>query len=431
VTIEPPNPRLTIGGGLVILLLAVGLHLVAASLHWSDTQSDPDAYVGLARNIAAGHGYCTPGSTQPTAYRPPIYPILLAAGLLTVGWWDGGLIVVLNIGCHLLTICTVGWFLSRRSTSSGTPLIGMFLLAFDPLAIRYTVLPMTELCFTALSTISTLGLIDLWERSRSTEKSPGLWWWGVVGVLCGLTALCRPSIWPFWGVIGVFLIVRAVSSRCTRETCVAAVLWCGLLGLTVLPWVIRNQWVMGSPLLTTTHGGYTLWLANNPTFYDEVARQPWGTVWSHDSLATWQNDSLRRMDAEIGTDAGEVAQDRWFKVQARQAIAHDPAGFVWAVCYRVRSFWSLSPRGPERVQGWLSTAVSAWYFTLFAAATYGGWQQRRRGAAVTLLLLSIVVLQGVHCFYWTDTRMRLPIHPWLAIFAAWGIAGLLRQRSRS
>ena len=45
----------------------------------------------------------------------------------------------------------------------------------------------------------------------------------------------------------------------------------GLLALTIVivlsPWMIRNLVVLGEPVWTTTHGGYTLALANNPVYY--------------------------------------------------------------------------------------------------------------------------------------------------------------------
>ena len=37
---------------------------------------DPDNYLPLARSLAAGEGLSWSG--RPTAYRPPLYPILLA-----------------------------------------------------------------------------------------------------------------------------------------------------------------------------------------------------------------------------------------------------------------------------------------------------------------------------------------------------------------
>ncbi|MFX9077435.1 hypothetical protein ABTN32_20465, partial [Acinetobacter baumannii] len=50
--------------------------------------------------------------------------------------------------------------------------------------------------------------------------------------------------------------------------------------LTVSPWLVRNWLVFGVPILTTTHGGYTLLLGNNSVFTQDVVQQPWGTVWS-------------------------------------------------------------------------------------------------------------------------------------------------------
>ncbi|MBI1348912.1 hypothetical protein GC163_21785 [bacterium] len=409
--------------------MAVALRAGASIVYWPETQTDPDAYVGLARNLAAGHGFCTPDTTEPTAYRPPLYPLILAAGLLSLGWMQGGLIVLINLLCDLLTICSVGWWLSRGAGARHIPFVAMGILVCDPLALRYTALPMTELCFTALSTISILWLIDLLERSESAECSPPLWQWGLVGVLCGLTALCRPSIWPYWGLIFVVSVIRAICPNLNRVRCQQALVWFVTLGVTVSPWVLRNQRVFGHPILTTTHGGYTQWLGNNPVFFAEVARKPWGTVWSHDSLVAWQHENFQRMEADLGPETDEIAQDRWFATQARQAIQKDPAGFGWAMWYRVRSFWSVSPRGQASGNGWLGWWSTLWYVTLFVLAGYGICLRRGSRVSTGLLLLNIVMLQGVHLLYWTDTRMRLPIHPWLAIFAAIGLAGLPSARA--
>src|SRR5205823_6088481 len=60
------------------------------------------------------------------------------------------------------------------------------------------------------------------------------------------------------------------------------------LGLVLLPWMIRNLWVFGEPVGTTTHGGYTLALANNPVYYREVLNGPPGRVWTgYDQWLWW------------------------------------------------------------------------------------------------------------------------------------------------
>ena len=57
--------------------------------------------------------------------------------------------------------------------------------------------------------------------------------------------------------------------------------------LTLAPWAWRNARVLGEPVWTTTHGGYTLALANNPVYYSDVLEGPPGTVWSGLHQAEW------------------------------------------------------------------------------------------------------------------------------------------------
>src|SRR4051794_29912485 len=44
---------------------------------------DPDNYLVLARSLAVGRGFVLHG--RPTAYRPPLYPIVLAPLVATLG----------------------------------------------------------------------------------------------------------------------------------------------------------------------------------------------------------------------------------------------------------------------------------------------------------------------------------------------------------
>ena len=48
--------------------------------------------------------------------------------------------------------------------------------------------------------------------------------------------------------------------------------------------------------MTTTHGGYTLALANNSTYYDDVLNGPPGAVWSGPRQFDWFAKVNREMD---------------------------------------------------------------------------------------------------------------------------------------
>ncbi len=417
-----------------MVLIAVGARW-AAMTYWSaESASDPDAYVGLARGIAEGRGYVIPGTTTPTAYRPPGYPFWLAVGhlvpVMPITLWipfsnllfDLGTLAAVGVWCHLARL--------ERSLRR----IALLGVAVDPLMVRYVPLPMTESLFTCLTTWGLCGL-TWWTMTRreGTNDAPqvrprdGGW----VGLIWGLAALCRPSVGVFLAgaILGLGGFAGSATGSATRSPRWTGLLCWGVgLGLFVGAWGLRNQLVLGHPIFTTTHGGYTLLLGNNRVFYDEVARQPWGTVWSGPSLEHWQRTMLARMDADLGPATDEVAKDRWQRHAAQSAIAADPAGFVAAVVHRVRSFWSLSPRGPVHEQvAWLRWGVMAWYAGLFTFAAIGAHHAwRRRFPGVGWAFWFVIALQGVHLVYWTDTRMRLPLTPLLAIAAALGY-GRLRE----
>ena len=203
--------------------------------------------------------------------------------------------------------------------------------------------------------------------------------------------------------------------------------------LVVAPWVIRNQLIFGTPLLTTTHGGYTLLLANNPVFYDEVVDQPWGTVWSGDSLARWQSELDERLERDLGPRSSEIERDRRQSVIAREFIAAEPRRFARAVWHRVRSLWSTVPLGdatdgPPR---WLIEAVG-WYYSVTLLAFAVGMvlvaRQPERGRWWMLYAL-VLTVQAVHLVYWTNARMRAPVTPVVALFAAATLASRAKAAS--
>jgi hypothetical protein len=403
---------------LAALLVATLLtRLMASYVWWSDASTDPDAYVGIARAIAAGDGFCTPGTKSPTAYRPPLYPLLLSLVMTNEPAVNAAMICALNI--FLAILCINVSFLSGRSISTSVGTWAACLLILDPLLNRVTSLPMTETTFTRLTATAVLLLSVDDPLSISKNRWVARFVLHSVGWFLALAALCRPTIWPFIGLYTIGLLF--VHRRQWREVVVPlAAMWLAIL-VVVSPWVIRNQLVLGSPILTTTHGGYTLLLGNNPVFYDEVARKPWGTVWDGASLERWQHAMLAEMDADLGPNADEVAADRWQAAKAWGHIQADPAGFGWAVWYRVRSLWSLAPRGPkgEALPVAVRWLVAGWYATLFGLAIAGAviWYRDHR-PGLWVLLLFIASIQGMHLIYWTDTRMRAPLHPVLALLAA-------------
>ncbi len=421
---------------IALLLLAALLRLGVICWKPESLAEDRDLYWGIAKHLAAGHGFANPDWGHPTAYRPPLYPVFLA-GIIFVG---GGpkLLAVVQISLSVVTVWLT-WRVARRLGFQSSALLAAAFVAVNPLLVQTTSLAMTETLSAFLQTSLLLILV---------ETRPGEWRhrWGI-GVLLGLSALCRPTIWAFTvlasvvSVVGLF--VRTSSAISPRRVhilvgWVAIALTCGL---TVAPWVVRNYVIFGEPILTTTHGGYTLLLGNNDEAYRSEIATPTGQPW--DSRA-WQ-DSLRqearRVDLKKWVYQGrfmihalelkqrELARDRWMSAVAKTWIRQHPREFAELCWLRVRRFWNIFPGGADagslpKVAQW---GMAVFFAIELLAAAVGLWRLRRdewsRWWPLVLLVLSFAL---VHVVYWSNLRMRAPVEPVLALLAA---RGLTRSRS--
>ena len=66
-----------------IMLLAVLLR-AAVMVRGSGAFDDPDNYLPMARSLASGEGFAFKG--RPTAYRPPLYPLMLVPAVALGEW---------------------------------------------------------------------------------------------------------------------------------------------------------------------------------------------------------------------------------------------------------------------------------------------------------------------------------------------------------
>lgn len=388
---------------------------------------DRDGYRVLGQRLEEGRGF-SDADGRPTAYRPPLYPLLIA-GIIACG---GGP-KTLGAVQVLLGVATVGmtWALARRLLDARRAAIAAALVAVDPLLAQYTAHVMTETLFTALST----GLLLVLASPESGRPSRQV----LAGALFGLAALCRPTIWMYGAALAGWngiLALRNSGARGVWKEVRTHLPLAASVALTVLPWVLRNAIVLGHPILTTTHGGYTLLLANNPVVYREEVDKPWGATWDEAPPGRRQSDwltaTLDDLQRDLGPNPGEVAADRWMTRRAWRNIREEPATFLRSIVFRVRRLWNVAPLGAAAtgVPRAIVLAVTIFYVILFGAAIAGFarvvWLLRRTSSEAAtkarpawapsfLLLLSFTAVHGV---YWSNARMRAPLMPVVAILAA-------------
>jgi hypothetical protein len=366
---------------------------------------DPDWYLILARSLVEGRGFSIDGS--PTAYRPPLYPILLMPlarlSRPALPWGVGAFHLVMGVG----TVLLVYWTARRWGLSTVRSLAASAIVAFDPVLVVQSRSVMTE------TPAAFLVALTLAAATLPGARGPFL-----CGLSFGLASLCRPSLLPaaiLAVLVGLIASPGDWKMRATRS---------GLLAIATLamlaPWAWRNARVFGEPIWTTTHGGYTLALANNPVYYADVLDGPPGAVWSGKNQDEWFTEKARRT-----AGLSEPEADRRLRSEAIQLVIERPRDFLRASLARLGRFWGLAPSAAV-YPGWLRFTSEVWTAPLWLALLIGLTSRflwRWPGIIAPSLLLALTM---VHLVYWTDLRMRAPLVPAIALIASSVSLGLSR-----
>jgi len=432
-------------------------------------QTDPDGYRVLAWNLLE-HGTLGRGAI-PTAYRPPLYPLLLTPAL-ALGPLERAGIGILHLALGLATVGITyrlagRWGLGRRGA-----LAAALLAACDPLLLAGSALVMTE-TLAALLAVASLACLTAASERPSPRRA------AAAGAAMALAVLCRPTFLPWTFLAAIFLPWLAARTRAAtpvRAALGVAASFAAAAALVLAPWALRNQLQFGRPIVTTTHGGYTLLLGNNPYFYEHLRSAPWGSVWLADKL---QDDLARR--APRNTPAGELAADRAAYDLAWETIRGEPATFAYSCAVRVGRLWSPLPHQLSPDEGLRNRSarygVGLWYAMELPLALLGlavlwrgasrwkeadqadstgengetsqeafappvpdrpRWQAARRAGAgvmsgrIGALWIAILAasVTAVHTVYWADMRMRTPLMPALALAASAGLGWVVSLSRR-
>jgi hypothetical protein len=388
---------------------------------------DPDAYRKLAIGLAKDHVFGEPD--HPTAFRPPLYPWLLSWAVKG----DSHSLSSFGVQCiHTFlgaSTCLGVWWLFRsygRRASESTydrwrtwgAWCSSGLTALDPILIRQSQLLMTETLATALAVL-VLVAIETWSLKPSLSNG------AFVGLCLGLSILCRPTALVWLAFLAILQIAGCVFETIGIKTvrddsgtrsamrdaigCAAALMIGSLV--VIVPWVMRNQREMGRPIVTTTHGGYTLLLANNDPLYDHLE-----SSWSR----TWDEAKFHEFWLAKSRGLPELEQDKLASSLAWECIANRPSVFVKSCIARLGWFWAP---WPNQSGSRTKLVIGVWYALVFVGAlTFMVTLWRRRGTRMVgpylpgLLLIASLML--VHTVYWSNMRMRSVAMPFVAILAA-------------
>lgn len=223
-------------------LLVVGAVALATRLgYWlaftagEQLRSDAIQYSYEATNLAHGHGladvYPQLG-LHATAFRPPLYPMLLALFYRVFGV-SPGLGRGMNVAIGVIAVC-VTVAVVRRHLGTVAAVAAGLAMAISPNLVANSTFTLSE----PLGTLLLVLLLDVVVRRR--------WIWS--GVLLGLLLLTRPSAQPFAVVVLIWVLVACWHHWRQILAFVVPVV------LVLAPWFVRNWIQLGSPVYVTSNG---------------------------------------------------------------------------------------------------------------------------------------------------------------------------------
>ncbi|MGD1047275.1 MAG: glycosyltransferase family 39 protein [Candidatus Krumholzibacteriaceae bacterium] len=408
----------------ILIVLALALRVLfwleIVGLH-APLRGDEIDYDRIARSLASGCGFVGVGG-EPTASRPPLYPVVLAGIYRIFGPHEAaGRILQILLGGAIVGLT---YLLARRLVPERAALAAAALAACAPPLVFISAYLLSENLYVVL----LLSFLIVFSKSFETEIGYGSSVAG--GILLGLASLERPNAFPFalfaaaayvaWGV-------GALRARLPRVALLLAVL------LAVLaPWAIRNEARLGKPVLFTTHGGITFYQGNNRIVSEEPTYR--GTVAPLEALPGWDDIKVK----------GEVAGDAEAWRLGKEFVREHPRLALKMAGWRLARFWRLTgDAGFSGVKsGWwwdrgksLGSLASSFDF-VFAYSIVAiplsviGLILTLRRARSFVLLYGIVLVHTVTALvFFGSLRSRIPVEPVIAIlagFAALRIFGAIR-----
>ena len=386
-----------------ILALALTLRLGIAVLHDPPPATgDAADYARHAAALADTGSYPQSGiapSGGPTAFRPPGYPIALAAVYETLGRDDAPRVVgalVGTVAVALLGLCAL-WLLGGPAA-----LAAMALAAVFPPLVMVSVAQLSEGLFIAL----VLGALACALALRRAPQRTA--WVLAAGPLAGAAALTRTN-----GLVILVPLLLAVPRR--RLVLLAAAL------VVIAPWTIRTSTALDTFVPTTTQAGFTLAGA-----YNDEAR-------TDERLpAAWRPPTMPPYDALRRRGPNEAELERDFRSEVADYVADHP-GYVprvvfWATARMLNvadaEIEELSSREAGVGDGFVKlNRLSLW--VLLALAVAGAVLARPPPwfwLFPLLLWLSVAITIGA-------TRYRTPVDPFLILLAAAAITSRWPRRA--
>ncbi len=371
----------------------------------------------IAHSLAIGNGFCSPFrvDTGPTAWLPPVYPLLLAGIMRIFGSYTFHSYIaaaLLNIFFSTLT-CVPIFFAGKRISGLGVAAGAAWLWAIFPNAILIPVESMWDASLAAFLTATILWATVALAESRRMRD------WCAYGLLWGVTLMTNAALLALLPFLIGWLAYRAQKEQ--RPWLAQIAFSIAIIILCCAPWIIRNDEVFHSFIPLRSGLGVQLWLGNND-----------GT---QDIFRAERHPIYDAREREKYTQMGEVAYMHEKQSEGIRYMLSHPTREAHLISRRIISFWSGGT--PSPLKDFLNVDSTWFRFVLLlnVMATFGALLGiitliRRRSPFWFPAAIFPLIFPWAYYLSLVLPRYRLPIDPVVMLLAAVAFEGLFQLRKR-
>ncbi len=369
----------------------------------------------IAHSLAAGEGFSSPFrvDTGPTAWLPPVYPLLLAGTFRIFGIYTfHAFIAAASLNIIFVTFaCVPIFFAGKRIGGLGVAAGAAWLWAIFPNAILIPIESMWDASLAALL-VATI----FWATLALAQSSRVRDWCGY-GLLWGVTLMTNATLVALLPLLLAWLVYRAHKQQ--RPWFARAALSIGIVVLCCLPWTVRNYRVFHSFVPLRSGLGLQLWLGNNEDSKD-IFRAELHPIYNAGERARY-------------IQMGETAYMQEKQQQAVQYMTAHPAHTAHLIANRIISVWSGGT--PTPVTDFLRVPSPWFRFVLLfnlvvAIGALLGIVLLVRSGSMYAFPAAVFPIVFPWAYYLTLVlpRYRLPIDPIVMLLTAVAFQGLLSLR---
>jgi 4-amino-4-deoxy-L-arabinose transferase-like glycosyltransferase len=389
----------------------------------------------IAKALVTGYGYADPfanavlAHTGPTAWLPPLYPLLVAAVFRVFGIYSAASAwVLLAINCVFSALTAMAvWEIGARCFGHRVALWSGWLWALYPAAMQYAVRWVWETSFTTALfawvivlalRMRNIGEADSFiasaenchfdrsaaERRNLQHPSATSASWALFGLLWGLIALSNSTLLLFLPACAIWLLIGAWPQRSVRLKALAgAILAALIVAACIAPWTWRNWQAFHTFIPLRGNFGAELYMGDGPGSTGLLMTN------DHPHVAP---DQLRLYAA-----LGEVRYVALRGALARSYIKAIPGHFAKIVAKRIYYFWAGVPSDDP----WPAETARILNFAFISLAGLMGLALalHRRAPAAGLFAGAILLLPLTYYVVTVHARFRHPLEPLLCILGVY------------